>query len=625
MKVTLSAALLATIMTVAAVGPSAADGVWRDPVDISPAAQEGSTPQIVSSTDGKNLTSAWISQSGSVQRATAAFSTNHGSTWSPIVPLTAGDSSDIHLAGSADGRRAVATFVDFQSPSQEIVRTATFTDGVWASAVDVSALAASSGKPDPAVAMTQDGTRVIAVFAQFNGSVHQIQSRVSTNSGASYAPAVAVAANVTEPDDIDVVSSSDGQRLIAVWKEQISGVDAIRAAFSTNGGGTWSSPERLSTVARNSIKPDLITDTQGATSVAVWQEKVSDTERRIHTRTLANGFWSSSVQLSTSGHSDTDARISGALDGSRATVVWANNTLQRIEVAHGIGSSWSGPVNVSEAGIPAQVPDVASGADGKRVAVVWRKSGNQILSAQSADGGATWSGLVSTSATAPVADDPRIAAAASGFRFAAVWNRNDGTNSRIQAGTYFEAQPQSIAFATAPDQVVGETSALSATASSGLPVTLVSSTPGTCSVTGNQLTALAVGTCTIIASQAGNIDFLPAAGVTRTLAVISAPTPNPEPVVRRTQSLTCAKTPPNSIKRRGSTVVLPKNCLTNAGQKVSVTVGGKSKDLKRIKVLKKAGKTSIKTQGARVRLTVTYTAPEVSTFEALRLVVRYRT
>ena len=72
-------------------------------------------------------------------------------------------------------------------------------------------------------------------------------------------------------------------------------------------------------------------------------------------------------------------------------------------------------------------------------------------------------------------------------------------------------------------------------------------------------------------------------------------------------------------------MVLPKNCLTNAGQKVSVTVGGKSKDLKRIKVVKKAGKTSIKTKGTRVRLTVTYTAPEFSSFEALRLVVRYRT
>ena len=47
--------------------------------------------------------------------------------------------------------------------------------------------------------------------------------------GGAVAPPVPVAANVTAPSDLGVVSSSDGQRLAAVWEEEIAGVDEIGA------------------------------------------------------------------------------------------------------------------------------------------------------------------------------------------------------------------------------------------------------------------------------------------------------------------------------------------------------------------------------------------------------------
>jgi hypothetical protein len=52
-----------------------------------------------------------------------------------------------------------------------------------------------------------------------------------------------------------------------------------------------------------------------------------------------------------------------------------------------------------------------------------------------------------------------------------------------------------------------------ATASSGLPVTLVSTTPLVCSASGTTVTLIAVGTCGIEASAAGNIDYLAAPNV----------------------------------------------------------------------------------------------------------------
>lgn len=68
---------------------------------------------------------------------------------------------------------------------------------------------------------------------------------------------------------------------------------------------------------------------------------------------------------------------------------------------------------------------------------------------------------------------------------------------------------QTITFGTAPSIAVGGAGTLTATASSGLAVTLASNT-ATCNVSGNTVTGLSVGTCTITATQAGNSSYSPA-------------------------------------------------------------------------------------------------------------------
>ncbi len=70
---------------------------------------------------------------------------------------------------------------------------------------------------------------------------------------------------------------------------------------------------------------------------------------------------------------------------------------------------------------------------------------------------------------------------------------------------------QNIAFANPGTHAVSTTPfALSATASSGLPITFASLTAANCSVNGTMATAIATGTCTIRASQAGNANYPPA-------------------------------------------------------------------------------------------------------------------
>ncbi len=84
--------------------------------------------------------------------------------------------------------------------------------------------------------------------------------------------------------------------------------------------------------------------------------------------------------------------------------------------------------------------------------------------------------------------------------------------------------PQGITFGALPPAPVGSSIALSATASSGLPVAYSSLTTSTCSTNGSQVTALALGTCTVAADQPGNVGvWFAAERVTQSFSVTKLP------------------------------------------------------------------------------------------------------
>ncbi|MCF8159642.1 MAG: c-type cytochrome [Polaromonas sp.] len=82
---------------------------------------------------------------------------------------------------------------------------------------------------------------------------------------------------------------------------------------------------------------------------------------------------------------------------------------------------------------------------------------------------------------------------------------------------------QTISFTSPGNQTLGVAPvALSANATSGLPVTIASTTPVVCSVSSNTLTLLAAGNCGLTASQAGNTTYSAAPSVSYSFAVASA-------------------------------------------------------------------------------------------------------
>jgi sugar lactone lactonase YvrE len=84
---------------------------------------------------------------------------------------------------------------------------------------------------------------------------------------------------------------------------------------------------------------------------------------------------------------------------------------------------------------------------------------------------------------------------------------------------------QTIAFGPLANQALGAPPfALTATASSGLPVSLASNTASVCALSGDALTLLAAGTCTITASQAGNSNYAAAVPSTQSFVVYQSQT-----------------------------------------------------------------------------------------------------
>ena len=95
---------------------------------------------------------------------------------------------------------------------------------------------------------------------------------------------------------------------------------------------------------------------------------------------------------------------------------------------------------------------------------------------------------------------------------------NGNVNMVIGCGT-----EQTITFANPGDQELPTgTVSLTATADSGLTVSLASSTTSVCTVSGTTLTLKTEGTCTITASQSGSGDYLAADDVVRSFTVSKA-------------------------------------------------------------------------------------------------------
>ena len=144
-------------------------------------------------------------------------------------------------------------------------------------------------------------------------------------------------------------------------------------------------------------------------------------------------------------------------------------------------------------------------------------------------------------------------------------------------GTYSAASPvsqsftvngetQTIAFGPITSQTVGTSLTLSASASSGLPVTFASTTPAVCVESGATATFIGAGDCSIQATQAGNTTYGGAAPVSQLIAVN-----NPAPAIySMSPNFVAAGSTAQNITLTGKDF-LPATTATYAGSAHTIT------------------------------------------------------
>jgi hypothetical protein len=123
-----------------------------------------------------------------------------------------------------------------------------------------------------------------------------------------------------------------------------------------------------------------------------------------------------------------------------------------------------------------------------------------------------------------------------------------------------QAQAQTITFNAIPAQTVGGSLSVSATASSGLPVTFIVVPNGNCSISGSTVSFLNAGNCGVVATQAGNASYLAAPAVGQIIVVNNATT-------QKSQTITFNAVPSQKV---GGTLAL--SATASSGLPISYVI-----------------------------------------------------
>jgi hypothetical protein len=142
------------------------------------------------------------------------------------------------------------------------------------------------------------------------------------------------------------------------------------------------------------------------------------------------------------------------------------------------------------------------------------------------------------------------------------FNVHDGIGYSVSAYTMnlnLVTSPQTITFNNPGTRAPGTTFSSDASASSGLTVTLVSNTSGVCTVSGLNITTIASGTCSILATQSGNSTYATAPSITQQFTVST----------KTAQVITFSAIAQNTYT--GTTVVIASQASSSSGLTVTLS------------------------------------------------------
>ncbi len=562
---TVTAAALGLALFAGSMTPAAAadpwDAFWPAPTTLSDKTVPSFSPELTTSADGQRQVAIWTFVKSNDYRAQVATTTDGGDTWNAPVDLDAsGLLGNTSIVGSTDGQRLTAVW-NQANPINLSVRVRQSADGgaTWAPAQFIS----SASNSIPRVAASADGTKATVVWTEqtMTNSLALVSSWNSTTN--TWSGPTIVGPNNDEASFPSITSSADGQVVTITWLDSTA---RLRSATSTNAGASWSSAKNVSTAGLQAQQADLVTSTDGSRIVATWVEGDGSDHVATAFSTDKGATWSTPAALP-AWFGNWQPELVATPDAQRLLVSWPatngqGNTVARTITSKDGGVTWAPFVDATPATSSASEPMIAASSDLQRLTMLWHETPAQettVRAAVSGDSGQTWSApkIINTSKGYDY-PQTRVVAAADGTPTAA-WQQDDKTVSRIRTAT--------ATLATIPGAPTG----VAATPGSGQASVTWSPAPdGGSPVTGYTATATpggascqaATSSCTISGLTNGS-DYQITVRATNTLGTgpASAPVTVRPPLQKQT-----VKKPPAKLKK-GKTAKLART--TAQGAKVT--------------------------------------------------------
>ena len=239
---------------------------WSTPIDLSATGYDASRPQIVAAPNN-TLTAIWYRFDGSNYIIQTRSSTDGGATWSTVVDLSAtGQHADQPQIVAARNNTLTAIWARY-SGSNYMIQTKSSTDGgaTWSTVVDLSATGQNANRPQIVAARNNTLT---AIWYRNDGSNYILQTRSSTDGGATWSTVVDLSATGQDADQQQIVAAPNNT-LSAIWKRSNGSNTIIQTRSSTDGGATWSTVVDVSATGQSAYEPQIVAAPNN-TLTAIW-------------------------------------------------------------------------------------------------------------------------------------------------------------------------------------------------------------------------------------------------------------------------------------------------------------------------------------------------------------------
>lgn len=320
---------------------------------------------------------------------------------------------------------AVVALATVSQPAQAV--------DTWTS--PVAASAAGQETENVTTLSSADGTRVIALWRNVTGPKRTLQARTSSDGGVTWSDISTLTGPGDDIDEYAAALSGDGKVAAVIW-DQNSGADVVRASVSKDGGTTWGAGEDLNPSGASNNGLSLAVSADGSRMVAAWTQN----SRSVASSTADSGTtWPAfPAPLSIAGQSTDRTTVAMSDDGMVIHVGWINYTqtpdsIQVAKSANG-GSLWLVPLAgmriSSDAADAFDRLYLDTSSDGSHVVALWNTSSGSVAANRSEDGGDNWLSNPDIAEISASGYPWALTMSDDGSKVAAAIQRSDGSNNR---------------------------------------------------------------------------------------------------------------------------------------------------------------------------------------------------